>query len=118
MFCASCAASSRDSTPLASKRSIIDWLAVWLIAEALKPLSSLNLSRSLLTKGEAHFQAALTTIGPFSVSALLLTLVLLFAFQGEAILRQPLIIAMLAVPILIQVFFNSALAYWLQPGGR
>ena len=42
------------------------------------------------------------------------TLVLLFAFQGEAILRQPLVIAMLAVPILIQVFFNSALAYWLN----
>jgi len=39
---------------------------------------------------------------------------LLFAFQGEAILRQPLIIAMLAVPILIQVFFNSGLAYWLN----
>ena len=39
---------------------------------------------------------------------------LLFAFQGEAILRQPLIIAMLALPILIQVFFNSALAYWLN----
>jgi ACR3 family arsenite transporter len=70
--------------------------------------------KSLLTKGEAHFQAALTRIGPFSVSALLLTLILLFAFQGEAILRQPLIIAMLAVPILIQVFFNSALAYWLN----
>jgi arsenite transporter len=42
------------------------------------------------------------------------TLVLLFAFQGEQILRQPLIIAMLAVPILIQVFFNSSLAYWLN----
>src|ERR1039458_5612002 len=51
---------------------------------------------------------------PYSISALLLTLVLLFAFQGEAILRQPLIIAMLALPILIQVFFNSALAYWLN----
>jgi ACR3 family arsenite transporter len=53
-------------------------------------------------------------IGPWSISALLATLVLLFAFQGEAILRQPLIIALLAVPILIQVFFNSALAYWLN----
>ena len=46
--------------------------------------------------------------------ALLLTLVLLFAFQGQAIVAQPLIIAMLAVPILIQVFFNSGLAYWLN----
>lgn len=70
--------------------------------------------RALLAKGEAHFQAALATTGPFSIAALLVTLVLLFAFQGEAILRQPLIIAMLAVPILVQVFFNSALAYWLN----
>ena len=68
----------------------------------------------LLAQGEPHFQSALAMIGPYSISALLLTLVLLFAFQGEAILRQPLIIAMLALPILIQVFFNSALAYWLN----
>jgi ACR3 family arsenite transporter len=53
-------------------------------------------------------------IGPWSISALLLTLVLLFAFQGEAILKQPLVIAMLAVPILIQVLLNSGLAYWLN----
>jgi len=51
---------------------------------------------------------------PWSIVALLATLVLIFAFQGEAIIRQPLIIALLAVPILIQVFFNSALAYWLN----
>ena len=70
--------------------------------------------KSLLAKGEAHLQAALARIGPFSIGALLVTLVLLFAFQGEAILRQPLVIAMLAVPITIQVFFNSALAYWLN----
>ncbi len=70
--------------------------------------------KSLLAKGEGHLQAALAKIAPWSVCALLLTLVLLFAFQGEAILDQPLIIAMLAVPILIQVFFNSALAYWLN----
>jgi ACR3 family arsenite transporter len=70
--------------------------------------------RSLLGRGEAHFQAALAKIGPLSIAALLLTLVLLFAFQGEAILKQPLVIAMLAVPILIQVFFNAGLAYWLN----
>lgn len=70
--------------------------------------------KALLAKGQAQFQRALAMIGPYSVSALLATLVLLFAFQGEAILRQPLVIAMLAVPILIQVFFNSALAYWLN----
>ncbi len=70
--------------------------------------------KSLLAKGEAHFQATLAKIGPFSIAALLVTLVLLFAFQGEAILKQPLVIAMLAVPILVQVFFNSSLAYWLN----
>ncbi len=68
----------------------------------------------LLSRGQAAFDAAMEKIGPWSIAALLLTLVLLFAFQGEAILRQPLIIALLAVPILIQVFFNSALAYWLN----
>jgi ACR3 family arsenite transporter len=72
------------------------------------------LRKFLLRRGEAIFQAALARIGPWSIGALLATLVLLFAFQGEAILDQPLIIAMLAVPILIQVFFNSALAYGLN----
>jgi len=70
--------------------------------------------KSLLARGPVAFAAAMAKIGPWSITALLLTLVLLFAFQGEAILRQPLIIALLAVPILIQVFFNSALAYWLN----
>ena len=70
--------------------------------------------KSLLAKGQVAFDAAMAKIGPWSITALLATLVLLFAFQGEAILRQPLIIALLAVPILIQVFFNSALAYWLN----
>lgn len=70
--------------------------------------------KALLARGQAAFDAALARIGPWSVAALLATLVLLFAFQGEAILRQPLVIAMLAVPILIQVFFNSGLAYWLN----
>ena len=68
----------------------------------------------LLSKGQGALDAALALIGPWSITALLATLVLLFAFQGEAILRQPLVIALLAVPILIQVFFNSALAYWLN----
>ena len=68
----------------------------------------------LLRKGQAAFDNAMTKIGPWSIVALLATLVLLFAFQGEAILQQPLVIALLAVPILIQVFFNSALAYWLN----
>jgi arsenite transporter len=70
--------------------------------------------KSLLKNGQASFNAAMAKIGPWSIGALLATLILLFAFQGEAILQQPMIIAMLAVPILIQVLFNSSLAYWLN----
>lgn len=70
--------------------------------------------RALLRRGRAAFERALARIGPLSIAALLLTLVLLFAFQGQAILQQPLVIALLAVPILIQVFLNSGLAYWLN----
>ena len=70
--------------------------------------------KALLAKGQAHFDATMEKIGPWSIAALLATLVLLFAFQGKAIIEQPLIIALLAVPILIQVFFNSSLAYWLN----
>ncbi len=70
--------------------------------------------RWLLRRGQASFEATLTRIGPWSMAALLVTLVLLFAFQGEAIIQQPLVIAMIAVPILIQVLFNSGLAYWLN----
>ena len=72
------------------------------------------LRKVLLKNGEAAFEATMAKIGPWSIAALLVTLVLLFAFQGQAILQQPLVIAMLAVPILIQVLFNSALAYWLN----
>ncbi|MGC8731117.1 MAG: ACR3 family arsenite efflux transporter [Halothiobacillaceae bacterium] len=72
------------------------------------------LRKQLLAKGPDAFEATMAKIGPWSITALLATLVLLFAFQGEAILKQPLIIALLAVPILIQVFFNSALAYGLN----
>ncbi|MBK1684470.1 ACR3 family arsenite efflux transporter [Rhodoferax fermentans] len=73
-----------------------------------------GLRKTLLKQGQAAFDAAMEKIGPWSITALLATLVLLFAFQGEAILKQPLIIALLAVPILIQVVFNSGLAYWLN----
>jgi ACR3 family arsenite transporter len=70
--------------------------------------------KALLAQGTDTFEAVMTRIGPWSIAALLATLVLLFAFQGEAILKQPLVIALLAVPILIQVLFNSALAYYLN----
>jgi ACR3 family arsenite transporter len=72
------------------------------------------LRKRLLAKSKVHFQRTITQLGPYSICALLATLVLLFAFQGLAIVREPLIIAMLAVPILIQVFFNSGLAYVLN----
>lgn len=72
------------------------------------------LRRALMAKGAGALEAAVSKLGPFSISALLLTLVLLFAFQGEAIIRQPLVIAILAVPILIQVFLNSGIAYLLN----
>ncbi|MEO7129014.1 MAG: arsenical-resistance protein, partial [Rhodoferax sp.] len=72
------------------------------------------LRRSLLAKGQSVFDGAMARIGPWSITALLATLVLLFAFQGEAILKQPSVIVLLAVPILIQVFFNSTLAYLLN----
>ncbi len=68
----------------------------------------------LATGGEASLQSALDLLGPASLVALLATLVLLFGFQGEQIITQPMIIALLAVPILIQVYFNSGLAYLLN----
>lgn len=70
--------------------------------------------RLLNSGGEERLQAALATLQPISLAALLLTLVLLFGFQGEQIIEQPLIILLLAVPILIQVYFNSGLAYLLN----
>jgi ACR3 family arsenite transporter len=69
----------------------------------------------LLSKGnDKALIATLKTLQPISLAALLITLVLLFAFQGQQILDQPLIIVLLAIPILIQVYFNSMLAYWLN----
>ncbi len=71
--------------------------------------------RSVLAGGgAAALGAVLSRLQPVSLAALLATLVLLFGFQGEQILAQPLIIAMLAVPILIQVYFNSGIAYLLN----
>jgi ACR3 family arsenite transporter len=72
------------------------------------------LRRALLARGPGALDAALARITPWSVTALLATLVLLFAFQGQAILQQPLVIALLAVPILIQVLFNAGLAYCMN----
>jgi arsenite transporter len=70
--------------------------------------------RVLATGGEAALAQLLAALQPVSLAALLATLVLLFGFQGDQILRQPLVIAMLAVPILIQVYLNAAIAYGLN----
>ena len=76
---------------------------------------SIALRRWVLSRGgEARLQKLLQRLGPALLFALLATLVLLFGFQGQQILAQPLVIAMLAVPILIQVYFNSGLAYLLN----
>ncbi len=80
------------------------------------PVILAQLARSLLLSrgGAVALQSVLSKIGPVSLTALLTTLVLLFGFQGEQIVSQPGIIAMLAVPILFQVYFNAALAYGLN----
>ncbi|MFC7300851.1 ACR3 family arsenite efflux transporter [Cognatiluteimonas weifangensis] len=74
-----------------------------------------GLRRACLARGgQAALDRLLRRLGPLSLLALLATLVLLFGFQGETIVRQPLVIALLAVPILLQVYFNAGLAYWLN----
>jgi len=96
----------------------VPWATLWvsvLLYIVVPVVLAQGWRRALLAKGgPAALEAALAKLGPWSVSALLGTLVLLFAFQGQAILAQPLVIALLAVPILIQVIFNSALAYGLN----
>ncbi|ARP99319.1 ACR3 family arsenite efflux transporter [Pseudorhodoplanes sinuspersici] len=70
--------------------------------------------RWLLSSGPAALSRTLSILQPVSLCALLATLVLLFGFQGPQILAQPIVIVLLAVPILIQVYFNAGLAYWLS----
>jgi len=78
-------------------------------------LAAALLRRGILARsGDAGLLRAQRKLGPLSLSALLLTLVLLFGFQGKQIVEQPLVIAVIAVPILIQVYFNSGLAYLLN----
>jgi ACR3 family arsenite transporter len=92
--------------------TLLTSVALYIVVPVI--IAQLIRARVLARGGPAALDALLARLGPWSIAALLATLVLLFAFQGEQIVRQPLIIAMLAVPILIQVFFNSALAYWLN----
>ena len=70
--------------------------------------------RLLAQGGQPALGRTLLRLGPLSLSALLLTLVLLFGLQGEQIIQQPMVIGLLAVPIVIQVYFNAGLAYWLN----
>ena len=88
--------------------SVLLYIVVPVIAAQL-------IRRAVLARGgRSSLDAVLARLGPVSLVALLATLVLLFGFQGEQILAQPLVIALLAVPILIQVYFNAGLAYWLS----
>ena len=96
---------------------IVPWdtLLVSVLLYIVLPVFIAQIWRKWLSsRGEQALQTTLEKLGPISISALLLTLVLLFAFQGKAIVEQPLIILMLAVPITIQVYFTSGLAYWLN----
>ena len=92
-----------------------DTLLVSVVLYIVVPVLLAQLWRKLLlARGVEVLERTLQALHPISISALLLTLVLLFAFQGQSIVEHPLIIAMLAVPITIQVYFNSGLAYWLN----
>jgi len=90
-----------------------DTLLMSVVLYIVVPVIIAQIARRAVLRhgGQAALERLLQRLGPWSIAALLLTLVLLFAFQGEQILRQPLVIALLAVPILIQVFFNAGLAY-------
>lgn len=72
------------------------------------------LRKVLLAKSQLALESTLKRLHPISLAALLATLILLFGFQGQQIVNQPLIIGLLAVPIFIQTYFNSMLAYWLN----
>jgi ACR3 family arsenite transporter len=90
-------------------------LFVSVILFIIVPVIISQLMRKFLLKsGAATFDGVVKTLQPFSLSALLITLILLFAFQGEQITNQPVIILFLSVPIIIQVYFNALLAYWLN----
>jgi ACR3 family arsenite transporter len=92
-----------------------DTLLVSVLLYIVIPVAIAQFWRAALLRGsQARLQRTLDAIQPYSTAALLATIVLLFAFQGRQILAQPLIIAMLAVPILIQVYLNSGLAYLLN----
>ncbi|MGB5065623.1 MAG: arsenical-resistance protein, partial [Candidatus Competibacter sp.] len=88
--------------------SVVLYIAIPLI------IAQLVRGAVLKSQGAEGLTRLLDVLGPTSLIALLTTLVLLFGFQGEQIVKQPLVILLLAIPILFQVFFNAGLAYWLN----
>ncbi|MCY1534903.1 Arsenical-resistance protein Acr3 [compost metagenome] len=91
-----------------------DTLLLSVVMYIVIPLAIAQFLRArLMRRGEANFQKALARISPFSILALLATLVLLFSFQGESIVEQPLVIGIIAIPLLVQTLFIAALGYWL-----
>jgi ACR3 family arsenite transporter len=95
-----------------------DTLLLSVVLYIVVPVIAAQVWRAALLRrgGPSALARTLARLAPLSLAALLLTLVLLFGLQGEQIVRQPLIILLLAVPILIQVYFNAGLAYWLNRG--
>jgi ACR3 family arsenite transporter len=93
-----------------------DTLILSVVLYIVVPVIVAQLWRAALLRkgGEASLSRTLSRLAPLSLCALLATLVLLFGLQGEQIIRQPLVILLVAVPIIIQVYFNAGLAYWLN----
>ena len=94
-----------------------DTLVLSVVLYIVLPVIAATIWRRWLMRtgdGEARLKRVLDRMHPVSLSALLITLVLLFGFQGSQITSRPVIILLLAIPILIQVYFNSGLAYWLK----
>ncbi len=97
----------------------IPWetLLLSVVLYIVLPVIAASVWRRVLTgnsDGEARLKRVLERMHPVSLAALLVTLVLLFGFQGSQIVAKPVIILLLAIPILVQVYFNSGLAYWLN----
>jgi ACR3 family arsenite transporter len=94
-----------------------DTLVLSVVLYIVLPVIVASLWRKWLTRdesGQARLMRVLDRLHPFSLSALLVTLILLFGFQGSQIIAKPIIILLLAIPILVQVYFNSGLAYLLN----
>jgi ACR3 family arsenite transporter len=96
----------------------VPWETLFLsvVLYIVVPVAAAQLWRGslLASGGEAVLSHVLRVLQPLSLMALLATLVLLFGFQGEAIVDQPIVILLLAVPIVIQVYLNAGIAYWLN----